>query len=104
MDGRFSLRGWSHAVVDARPRMAGFAFARMDARKKSHTPKRRRPACGGPSSRIFRGNLQLRAGPPTVGVIVRAIVVDGRHEATRGRRGGVRELGGHRGHVPTRPD
>src|SRR6185437_7007727 len=51
-----ALRGWIRALVDSsRPSMAGFAFARMDARKKkSHTPKRRRPTSGGPSSRIFR--------------------------------------------------
>ncbi|MET4567836.1 hypothetical protein [Rhodanobacter soli] len=44
--------------------------------------------------RVFNENLLLRAGPPTVGVIVRAIiVVAGQHEALRGKRSGFREAG-----------
>ena len=38
--------------------------------------------------RVFNKDLLLRAGPPTVGVIVRAIiVVAGQHKAPRGKRG-----------------
>jgi hypothetical protein len=56
--------------------------------------KRRRPALGGPSSRIFRGDLKLRAGPPTVGVIVRTIiVVAGQQQNSRRKREKVEAAG-----------
>ena len=43
----------------------------------------------------FRGDLKLREDPPTVGVIVRSIiVVSGQHEAPRGERGAIHGLGG----------
>jgi len=53
---------------------------------------------GRASSRICWYFFQLRAGPPTVGVRVRAIIVGGRHEAPRDWRAGGRKHGGGRGH------
>jgi len=95
----FALHGWTRAEVNARPWMAGFCSTRTDSR--TNQKHKKRPALGGPLSRI-RWNLQLRAGPPTVGVIVRAvIVVASQHNASRGERGEVQADGGDGVHVPT---
>jgi hypothetical protein len=64
--------------------MAGFAFReRIRVKQKAEGPH-----WAGLRRVSFRGNLKLREGPPTVGVIIRAIiVVAGQHEAPRGKRG-----------------
>ncbi len=52
--------------------------------------------------RAFNENLLLRAGPPTVGVIVRAIiVVAGQHDAQRRKRDWGQKVGCDGMHVPT---
>ncbi|WP_426702997.1 hypothetical protein ACPPVV_08400 [Rhodanobacter sp. Col0626] len=73
------------------PRANGFA------RKKTEGPH-----WAGLRRVSFRGDLLLRAGPPEVGVIIRAIiVVAGQHEALRGKRSKVAEAGGDEMHGPT---
>jgi hypothetical protein len=52
----------------------------------------------------FHRDLELRAGPPTVGVMVCTIVVAGQHTTARGRRNSAKEVVGFGTHESTSAD
>jgi hypothetical protein len=95
-DGRLALRERIRAQITRPAGMAGFAVhERIRAQKK-------KKARTGRAFFASDFDLQLREGPPTVGVMVHAIgVAGGQHMTTRGTRVKVHGFGGNWMHAVT---